>query len=30
MVVCLTDQIHKFLLDFCLKNELKEISELFF
>lgn len=29
MVVCLTDQIHEFLLDFCFKNEHKEIAEFF-
>lgn len=29
VVVCLTDQIHKLLLDFCLINEQKEISEYF-
>lgn len=29
VVVCLTDQIHKLFLDFCLINEQKEISEYF-
>lgn len=30
VVVCLTDQIRYFLLNFCFKNEHKEISEFFF